>query len=153
MVIISTSATEVSIHAVSPLLGLALELAGAALAAGAAAVVAVDGVGADPEAAAIRFEAVAAGGGAMLLSCARDRAGVRASAINAPIVAPARRLVLAVLIIVCPWREVAGAWISFAGHHFPASAGIAILPLNFADERRWKMSKRTNFVQPIAYAA
>ena len=70
MVIISTRATEVSIHAVSPLLGLALELTGAVGAvAGAAAVVAGDGVGADPEGAATTFEAVvAAGAAAALLS-------------------------------------------------------------------------------------
>src|SRR5579875_2111327 len=62
MVIIRTRAVEVSIQAVSPLLGLALELAGAAgaeaVGAGAAAVVAGDGVGAEPEAAAVTLPAV-----------------------------------------------------------------------------------------------
>ena len=69
---------EVSIQAVSPLLGLAFELAGAA-ATGAAAVVAGEGVGAEPEAAAVTLPAATVWACAALVSIASvERMAIKA---------------------------------------------------------------------------
>jgi hypothetical protein len=76
---------DVSIQAVSPLLGLAFELAGAAAGDGAAGV-AGEGVGAEPEAAAVTFEAAAVWATAAPVKIA----GADRTAINAKV---AKRLI------------------------------------------------------------